>query len=352
MIESSGTLCSRVFVSRLEEILSAEELTFSPTPGFGRWAQFFPEGARLHPARANLNLIEFLVLAFTGEGDIVLDPLAGSGSVGVVSALHGRNAVQVDVEPVFYHFMEAARERVEKAQTFSRKGWIRNFCADSRNLSKIILEHVNVCITSPPYGETYLGGGDPERRRERLIRSGHDPRDFLGGKARNAILKHYSDVGAGLSLNGLQSGSSRQDNVGNLPLGDVGELEAGIRECGLDKVCDASERERLLEKLYCRLTRNGRPSYLSEMLKIYAEVWKVLVSGGRMIVIIKPFQRGGQVVDLPYYTHLLTLCNGFSLEKVYKLRLKQLSLWRILAYRRNPSVPRILHEYVLVCRKT
>jgi hypothetical protein len=42
---------------------------------------------------------------------------------------------------------------------------------------------------------------------------------------------------------------------------------------------------------------------------------------------------------------------GFKLEKLYKLRLKQQSFWRILQYRKFPDIERICHEYVIVARK-
>jgi hypothetical protein len=68
-------------------------------------------------------------------------------------------------------------------------------------------------------------------------------------------------------------------------------------------------------------------------------------------VVIKPFIRNKKVVDLPYHTWLLMAKVGFKLEKLYKLRLKTQSFWRILYYRRFPTIPRIAHEYVIVARK-
>jgi len=62
------------------------------------------------------------------------------------------------------------------------------------NLRHGNIENIGTIITSPPYAETYVGGGDAEKRRERLVKAGHDPKDFLGGKARNAVLKHYDEV--------------------------------------------------------------------------------------------------------------------------------------------------------------
>jgi len=468
------------FTSRLEEIMPAIELNFEPTPAFGEYKQYL-EHAISHPAKANTKLLEFLILNFTKEGDVVLDPMAGSGSTGVVAALHGRNAIQIDIEPKFCEWMEKAKENVEKASTLTPKGWIRNILGDARHLSKL-LEQVDTCITSPPYGEAYLGGRDPEKRRERLVKAGYDPKEFLGGKARNAILKHYNEIdtiitsppylnvdnvkedsnefwrkakemgkrwgskppsgteekqtvapnnigrltlgnvdaiitsppyaeslsfragggskknalGVGLVSDGRGQGQGAPSpysiadyNIGNLPIGSIdvvitsppyeeglshrrhhtpntGRTEKLWSEKHLGSYPDSRDNigtlkssddeyrtlsEGRIQELIKKLMKNGKPSYLSEMLKVYHEMYKVLKPNGRAIIIIKPFIRNKKVLDLPYYTYLLMSYCGFVLEKLFKLRLRSKSFWRVLYYRKHPQTPLINHEYILVCRK-
>jgi len=457
------------FRSELENIMLAEELNFEPTPGFGKYRSVMPPEAVAHPAKFNTNLVEFLILRYTKPGDVVLDPMAGTGVLGVIAALHGRNAVQVELEKRFYEWMEKARENVERYPSLTRKGWIVNVLGDARRLSELLsragfepaavvtsppysegefdyrhglkelgpnfrgrraweerreiplrddniarLSHgsIDAVVTSPPYGESYLGGGDPERRRERLIKAGYDPKDFLGGRARNAILKHYDEVDAVITSppysdvdnvkenseefwrkareEGRRWGSkppagtgekqTSPENIANLPLGEVdavitsppylrsaesgagvnrqreGDVRIGCSTVGrtvehpdaIDNVRDYGSIEALARGL---MTRDGKPTYLSEMLKVYAQMFKVLKPGGLAIVVVKPFQRNRKVVDLPYHTCLLMSRVGFRLEKLYKLRLKSQSFWRILYYRKNPDVPRIVHEYVIVARK-
>jgi DNA modification methylase len=592
------------FKSELENIMPAEELTFPSSPGFGKYKGVMPPEAVGHPAKFNTNLVEFLILRYTEPGDVVLDCMAGSGVLGVIAALHGRNAIQVELEKRFHEWMEKARENVERYPSLTRKGWIVNVLGDARRLSELLSKvgfepaavvtsppytnsaaenpnvvelqkkgwvkggdlsrflpenlssdnignlpfgSVDVTITSPPYGESHLGGGDPERRKERLIKAGYDPKDFLGGRARNAVLKHYDEVDAVITsppyadtkkggtvdeeamaerwdklfkekgktwnswgktwhtpgrLRGLEtlgSGySENKDNIGNLPLGNIdavitsppyaetaqdsnkspaiikpprpqdvrqyprkppinkysdnpanignlplGEIDAVItsppylksaehgagvnrqREGDVKIGCSTVGRtvehpdaidnakdygsidaiitsppyeggfeggsrhtggilEREKSDAETRLkiglgvkysdsesnignlkssdeeyealarglmTRDGKPTYLSEMLKVYAQMFKVLKPNGLAIVVIKPFIRNRKVVDLPYHTWLLMAKVGFKLEKLYKLRLKTQSFWRILYYRRFPTIPRIAHEYILVCRK-
>jgi len=141
------------FKSQLEQLMQAQELMFPPTPGFGSTYKKFLDQSIAHPAKMNTRLLEFLVDTFTREGDVVLDPMSGSGSTGVVAALHGRNAVCVELEEKFFKWMEQARKKVETQQTLARKGRIRNVLGDARKLSTL-LEEADIVLTSPPYSES------------------------------------------------------------------------------------------------------------------------------------------------------------------------------------------------------
>jgi DNA modification methylase len=401
------------FVSKLEEIMPAIELNFEPTPSFGEYKQYL-EHAISHPAKANTKLLEFLVLNFTEEGDVVLDPMAGSGSTGVVAALHGRNAIQIDIEPKFYEFMEKARENVEKASTLAPKGWIKNILGDARHLSKL-LEQVDICITSPPYSDTISRQGGPTQVKNvgvsTITAREYSPNPENIGNLPigdvDAIItsppfgdcqhdyKHGLKV-LGPNFRGRKAWESRLkietslDNIGNLSLGNVdviitsppyedglshrrhhtpntGRTERLWAEKHLGAYPDSGDNigslkssgdeyqalsEGRIQELAKKLTKNGKPTYLSEMLKVYHEMYKVLKPSGKAIIIVKPFIRDKKVVDLPYYTYLLMSYCGFVLEKLYKLRLKNKSFWRLLYSKKYPNVPFINHEYILVCRKT
>jgi len=145
------------FVSKLEEVLPAEELFIDPTPGFGRYKKFLKHAIE-HPAKMNTKLLELLIKKFTKKGDVVLDPLAGSGSTGVMAALHGRNAINVELERKFFDWMEGAREKTEKLTTLTKKGWIKNIHGDSRRLSELLGQQTDVVLTSPPYSESIKEG--------------------------------------------------------------------------------------------------------------------------------------------------------------------------------------------------
>jgi hypothetical protein len=118
-----------------------------------------------------------------------------------------------------------------------------------------------------------------------------------------------------------------------------------------DNIGNLKSSDEEYEALANGLMKNGKPTYLSEMLKVYGEMFEVLKPGGLAIIVVKPFVRNKKVVDLPYHTWILMAKVGFRLARLYKLRLFRLSFWRILQYKKHPDVPIIAHEYVLVCQK-
>jgi DNA modification methylase len=413
------------FRSRIEDLVETEELHIRQEVAFGKYAALMPEEARQHPAKYNTELVEFLIEKYTQPGDFVADIMAGTGILGVVAALKGRNVVQVELEPCYHEWMEKARENVEKLNTLTPKGRIINLLGDARKLTELLAERVGAVITSPPFGDINLSAGDPERRRDRLLQAGRDPNDFLGGSARNAVLKHYGqadavivsppysdsnpfdkkdtefwkrahELGNRWTPNpplGVRNKNLSQDNIGNLPFGPVdavitsppfGEANRGggiavkgyegkhgrdpelhlrhdrplsnnpdnISNLAFGDTAQLGEQQEDLQQLYKRLlTKKGRPTYLSEMLLVYKNMFEILRPGGTACVVVKPFIKDRKVVDLPYITWCLLRAVGFVLLKAYKWRIERPSFWRILLYKRNPTLPRINHEYILVCRK-
>jgi DNA modification methylase len=65
--------------------------------------------AGAHFAVMPWDLVEPCVLAGSREGDVVLDPFAGAGTVGMVARRHGRRFVGVEINPTY---AAMARERI------------------------------------------------------------------------------------------------------------------------------------------------------------------------------------------------------------------------------------------------
>lgn len=72
-----------------------------------------PRGKRVrsHPNYKPVALLRQLIEASTNQGDLVVDPFAGSGSTGVAARLLGRRFVGVELDPVYaVRAVEALRE--------------------------------------------------------------------------------------------------------------------------------------------------------------------------------------------------------------------------------------------------
>ena len=66
----------------------------------------------LHPTLKPVGLMEWLIKTFTNEGDIVIDPFAGSGSTGVAAINTGRRFVGIEQDKKYF---DIAVERINKA---------------------------------------------------------------------------------------------------------------------------------------------------------------------------------------------------------------------------------------------
>ena len=93
------------FKSKLEESMPAEELRFPHSPAFGKYRIIMPAESVAHPAKFHAELVEYLLEKYTKPGETILDPMAGTGILGVIAALNGRNAIQVELEERFFSLM-------------------------------------------------------------------------------------------------------------------------------------------------------------------------------------------------------------------------------------------------------
>jgi DNA modification methylase len=428
------------FRSKIEDLVETEELKIRQEIAFGKYSNLMPEASKRHPAKYNPEIVEFLVERYTRPGDTVADVMAGTGLLGVIAAPHGRNAIQVELEPRYFEWMEEARENVEKLNTLTEKGRILNILGDSRRLTELLAERVGAVIVSPPYGDAVsddkegpLAGADirrygrwregtarkhsytqhlvpvkPDTNIDAVITSppyadtkkGKADVEKMAERWDRAFREHAgtwnswsatSKTPGGLrAFKALGSGySENANNIGNLPLGPVDAVitsppySGGIGHDSGDNASNEYAWRLELQRRYTRqmvsegniarlqlgdtsrigeqgdlqqlykklLTRKGKPTYLSEMLLVYKNMFEVLKPGGVACVVVKPFIKDRKPVDLPYITWCLLRAVGFVLEKAYKWRIEKPSFWRLLYSKRFPAVPQVSHEYVVVVRK-
>jgi DNA modification methylase len=393
----------KIFVSKVEEIKQAKELKFEPTFGFGKYRPLFPQKAVEHPAKMNVNLLEFLIEKYTKEGDVILDPMAGTGSTGVLASLHNRNAILVELEKKFVDWIDQAKEKVETMATLTPKGEIRVIQGDSRKLSELLKDgQTDTIITSPPYAEAqfdykhgmnkyvspnWKGRKAFEERRKMeysennitLLKHGNvdtiitsppygEQQSPRRGGGNIGFVRPSKDGKIGTDLRDKSWFiSDNPDNIANLRHGDIDTIitsppfsEAnrggGIAREGYEGRYGKDDKlhlrhDRPLSDNPDNIGNMKQETYLQAMLQVYKEMYNVLKEGGRAIIAVRPFAQNKKVVDLPYHTWLLLEKVGFQLEDVWKLHLKNLSFWRILQYKKNPEQEQIRHEYILVVKK-
>jgi DNA modification methylase len=71
------------------------------------------KGRKLHPTQKPEALLERVILVSTNEGDVILDPMCGTGTTGVVAMRHRRHFIMVEKER---KYVEACVQRLQKEQ--------------------------------------------------------------------------------------------------------------------------------------------------------------------------------------------------------------------------------------------
>jgi site-specific DNA-methyltransferase (adenine-specific) len=103
---------------KLQEVLSFEypyeklAQTFNPQMGFTdvwRDIDFYSE-QRFHKTQKPIKLIRRLIDASSNEGDLILDPFAGSGSTAISAEMAKRNYITFDASE---EYIKVVKERVE-----------------------------------------------------------------------------------------------------------------------------------------------------------------------------------------------------------------------------------------------
>ncbi|KKN25050.1 hypothetical protein LCGC14_0888830 [marine sediment metagenome] len=109
---------------------------------------FFTPESFAHPAKMDAQLLIWLVEKYTKEGDTILDPMFGSGTLMLACTL-GRNVIGVELEQKFIDMAKANWEIVKmKPQLGSPMGWCEIRQGDARDLEGVLADTI---ITSPPY---------------------------------------------------------------------------------------------------------------------------------------------------------------------------------------------------------
>ena len=114
-------------------------------------------GYKRHPAKQNMGLILELMLYLTERGDVVLDPMSGTGT-NLVGLTIGRNIINIELEEHYYQTQMAALTKIQQLGPIG-SGIVLH--GDCRKFLPIPCDHV---IFSPPYADTLSGRADNVRK--------------------------------------------------------------------------------------------------------------------------------------------------------------------------------------------
>jgi len=154
VVEDQTISLEPIKIKRIEP--SSEELTDVSTtvwsfPKRGSWATHKGD------YRGNWapQIPRALILKYTDPGDVVLDPLIGSGTTCVEAILLGRNCIGVDINynavilahHRLYHLIKYLREK--KGEEINV--WYKIYHGDARKLDQLSENSIDLVATHPPY---------------------------------------------------------------------------------------------------------------------------------------------------------------------------------------------------------
>ncbi len=152
--------------NKLNELTGTEWLKFQKS-----WFIHNPpprgDDTLVHPAKFPEDLCQEFIGFFTKPGQLVLDPMAGTGSALIAAVRAGRRAVGVELNPTYAELAQSRLEAEDGGEA------ARMICADARDIATLGLEPADYVITSPPYWDMLRRDGF-ETQQERRDASDRD----------------------------------------------------------------------------------------------------------------------------------------------------------------------------------
>lgn len=144
-----------------------------------------------HPAKMHLSLQMWLIDNFTKEGETVLEPMAGCGTI-LVGCSMGRNVICLELEDKFVQMQKGNWEKIRQrgCQLGYQMGKATILQGDARALSGLL---VDKCIFSPPFSDSLTRWGG-----------------ISGKEVAKRLPQAYAD--------------NNPSNIGNLPYGEIDKI--------------------------------------------------------------------------------------------------------------------------------
>lgn len=110
------------------------------------------EKVLLHPAKFPEELVRQFIEFFTKEKQVVLDPMAGTGSALVAALQCNRSAIGIELNEKYANIAIQRIGELIDGDKCENSGVTANFhCANALDMEKLDVPTVDYCLTSPPY---------------------------------------------------------------------------------------------------------------------------------------------------------------------------------------------------------
>lgn len=161
-----------------------------------------------HPAKFPETLAEEFILFFTKRGQVVFDPMAGTGSTLVAALRLGRQSYGIELNPTYLEIAEQVLAEERQRLGAEAEGLTaRLICGDAAQLpalaEALALPPVDYVLTSPPYWDMlHASGAETQRRRRQTegldVTYSEDPRDLGNIRDYEEFLQRLTAIYAGL----------------------------------------------------------------------------------------------------------------------------------------------------------
>jgi DNA modification methylase len=158
---------SRPFRNRLNDLSPTEWLKFQKS-----WFLHNPPVRRRdvmrHPAKFPETLAQEFIEFFTKKGQIVLDPMLGTGSTLVACLRSGRHGFGIELNPAYCEIARRVVEQ-ERSDLGERAAPLHAevIQADAARLESLVLPPIDYVLTSPPYWDMLRARGAETQRSRR-----------------------------------------------------------------------------------------------------------------------------------------------------------------------------------------
>jgi DNA modification methylase len=157
----------RPFINRLNDLAPKEWIKFQKS-----WFIHDPPRRRKevlrHPAKFPETIAQEFVEFFTKGGELVLDPMVGTGSTLIACLRSGRNSIGIELNPAYAEIarqlVDKERENLDSQATVLRAEVITG---DATSVKKFNLPQVDYVFTSPPYWNILRARGAQTQRKRR-----------------------------------------------------------------------------------------------------------------------------------------------------------------------------------------